>query len=130
MRVGRSITAGVQAKVVVLTADKEFEEAVRAAFGASGQLGLDVVKGTLSSRDQIDVDGSTLVIVDVDAGDEAELQALENLMTRLGNWPPVVAVTSSFEATTARRLVQMRVADFLDQAGAASRASADLRTGR
>ena len=113
MRIGRSITAGVQAKVVVLTADKAFEEAVRAAFGASGQLGLDMVEGTLSSRDQIDVDGSTLVIVDVDAGDEAELQALENLMTRLGNWPPVVAVTGSFEATTARRLVQMRVADFL-----------------
>ena len=77
MRVGRSITPRVQAKVVVLTADKAFEEAVRATFGASGQLGLDVVKGTLSSRDQIDVDGSTLVIADVDAGDEAELQALE-----------------------------------------------------
>ena len=62
---------------------------------------------------EIDIDGGTLIIADTDAGDEAELQALENLMRRLGNWPPVVAVTRSFEATTARRLVQMRVADFL-----------------
>jgi pilus assembly protein CpaE len=34
-------------------------------------------------------------------------------MARIGNWPPVVAVTRSFEGSVARRLMQMRVADFL-----------------
>jgi pilus assembly protein CpaE len=34
-------------------------------------------------------------------------------MKRVGNWPPVVVVTSSFEGNVARRLMQLRVADFL-----------------
>jgi pilus assembly protein CpaE len=99
--------------VVVVTADEGFEESVRATFSASAQISLDVVKSTLSGRDQIDVGGASVVIADLDAGDEAELQALENLMTRIGNRPPVVAVTRSFEGNVARRLMQMRVADFL-----------------
>lgn len=113
MRIGRSISPGVQARVVVVTADEGFEESVRATFSASAQISLDVVKSTLSGRDQIDVGGASVVIADLDAGDEAELQALENLMTRIGNRPPVVAVTRSFEGNVARRLMQMRVADFL-----------------
>ncbi len=113
MRISRSMTPGVQARVVVLTADTAFEESVRATFSASAQIGLDVVKATLSACDRIDIDGASVVIADLDAGDEAELQALENLMARLGNWPPVVAVTRSFEGNVARRLMQMRVADFL-----------------
>ena len=34
-------------------------------------------------------------------------------MARVGAWPPVVAVTQSFDADVARTLLQMRVADFL-----------------
>jgi pilus assembly protein CpaE len=113
MRIGRSINSGVQARVVVLTADDDFEESARSTFGASAQIGLDVIKGRLSARDQIDVEGATVVVADLDAGDEAEMAALERLVTRIGNWPPVVAITQSFDAAVARRLMQMRVADFL-----------------
>ncbi len=114
MRIGRAITPGLQARVVVLTADEGFAESVRATFGASSQIGLDVVQGRLSGRaDDIEVENATVIVADVDAADDAELQALERLMLRIGNWPPVVAVTQSFEAAVARRLVQMRVADFL-----------------
>ncbi len=100
--------------MVVLTADPAFEEAVRATFGASAQIGLDVVRGRLADRDdKIDTAGATVVVADVEAGDEPELQALERLMMRIGNWPPVVAITQSFDEAVARRLMQMRVADFL-----------------
>ena len=34
-------------------------------------------------------------------------------MLRIGAWPPVVAITQSFDEGVARRLMQMRVADFL-----------------
>jgi pilus assembly protein CpaE len=34
-------------------------------------------------------------------------------MARIGSWPPVIVVTQSFDATLARTLLQMRVADFL-----------------
>jgi pilus assembly protein CpaE len=113
MRIGRAVTSGVQARVVVVTADDGFEEAARAVFGASAQIGLDLIKGKLSARDKIDLEDATVVIADVDAGEEAELQALERLVNRIGSWPPVIAITKSFDEGVARRLMQMRVADFL-----------------
>jgi pilus assembly protein CpaE len=114
MRASPSITPGIGTKVVVLTADDGFEESVRATFGNSAQIDLEVIKGKLSGGpDDIDVAGATVVIADLGAGDGTELQALERVMARIGSWPPVVAVTSQFEATVARRLMQMRVADFL-----------------
>jgi len=113
MRIGRSVSPGVQARVVVVTADGAFEESVRATFGARAQIELDVVIGTLSDQDHLDIDGASVIVADLDPGDEVELQALERLMTRIGAWPPVVAVTRSFECNVARRLMQMRVADLL-----------------
>jgi pilus assembly protein CpaE len=113
MRIGRDTTSGAQSRVVILTADEGFEESVRATFGASPRIGLDVLKGRLSASDQIDVDGATVVVADIDAGDDAELEALHHLITRIGSWPPVVAVMQSFDGNIARRLMQMRVADCL-----------------
>jgi pilus assembly protein CpaE len=113
MRIARSITPGLQARVVVLTADDAFEESVRGTFSASTQIGLDVIKGRLSEREEIDVEGATVIVADLDASDEAEMQALERLVARIGSWPPVVAVTQGFDAAVARRLMQLRVADFL-----------------
>ena len=113
MRIGRSASSGVRTRVVVVTADAAFEDGVRTTFGASTQIELDLIKGTLSDQDHIDVDGASVIVIDLDPGDELELQALEQFMTRVGSWPPVVAVTRSFEGNVARRLMQMRVADLL-----------------
>jgi pilus assembly protein CpaE len=113
MRIGQVKTPGGQTRVVVVTADAAFEASVRATFSASAQIDLDVVKGTLSSRGEIDADGASVIVADLNAEDEAELAGLERLMKRIGNWPPVVVVTPSFEGNVARRLMQMRVADFL-----------------
>ena len=113
MGIGRSVSPGVQARVVVVTADAAFDESVRATFGASAQIELDVITGTLSDQDHVDVEGASVIVADLDPGDEVELQALERLMIRIGGRPPVVAVTRSFEGNVARRLMQMRVADFL-----------------
>jgi len=112
MRIGRSTSPGGETKVVVVTADTAFEELVRATFSASAQIGLDVIRGTLSGRGDIEVGGATVIVADL-ADDDSELQALERFMARIGSWPPVVAVTRSFEGSVARRLMQMRVADFL-----------------
>ena len=115
MNAGRSVSSGVQARVVLVTADPVFEESVRSTFAASAQIALEVVPTALSVRDQIDVDGVNVnvIIVDLNSEDESELAALDRLMKRVGNWPPVVVVTSRFEGNVARRLMQMRVADFL-----------------
>jgi len=114
MRIGRAINPADQARVVVVTADEAFEESVRSIFGASAQIGLDVVRGRLADHDgNIDLAGATVIVADVDAGNDAELQALERLMTRIGNSPPLIAVTQNFDETVARYLMQIRIADFL-----------------
>ena len=114
MRASRTKLAGTQARVVVLTADPAFEESVRSTFGSSPQIGLDITQGTLSAAaGSIALDDATVVVADIDAGDAAELLALEQLMAQVGNWPPVIVITQRFEESVARCLMQMRVADFL-----------------
>ncbi len=101
------------ALIVVLTTDPAFEESVRAAFSPSGQIGLSIVKSKTSASASIDFSGATILVIDVDGGDEAELEALAIMMNHIGSQPPVVAVTQSFDSVLARRFMQMRVADLL-----------------
>jgi pilus assembly protein CpaE len=106
--------AKVQAKVIVVTADAVFEDSIRDTFGASHQIGLDLVPARLADcADVLDLHGVAVVIVDIEAAEEAELEALDALVTRANHGPPVVAIAQSFDANVARRLMQMRVADFL-----------------
>lgn len=101
-------------RVVVVTADAEFEHAVRSIFGASNAIDLDVVSGHIAEKgDALPLEGATVVVVDLDAGRADEMGALARLMTRIGAWPPVIAVTQAFDAELVRTLIQMRVADFL-----------------
>ena len=114
MQTVRSPAAQVQTSVIVLTGDDAFEASVRATFGVSTQIGLQVVKGSLAdTHNPIDVTNATVIVADIDAGSETELRALERLMTGVGNWPPVIAVAQRFDGDVARRLMQMRIADFL-----------------
>jgi pilus assembly protein CpaE len=100
--------------VVVLTADPEFEAFVRGTFSAGTQIELQVAQGTPSSREHdFQADGATVVVIDLDAGQGGEMEALARLMMRVGSRPPVVAVTGAFDESVARRLLQMRVADFI-----------------
>lgn len=100
--------------VSVLTADPGFEQSVRAIFSASPQIELRVVAGTVAAAsDNVDPNGVTVLVVDLDARDPSEMHAMQDLMARIGNRPPVVAVTQDFDAQLARVLMQMRVADFL-----------------
>jgi pilus assembly protein CpaE len=113
MLMTRSSGTANRTVVAVLTADPAFEQSLRATFGASGQIELRVIPGSLSDVGEFDADGVTVVIIDLEAAREGEMVALERLMLQLGAWPPVVVVTQTFDAEVARRLLQMRVADFL-----------------
>ena len=115
MRIGRSNSAAAnKTQVVVLTADAGFEDQVRQTFGASEQIALTVVSGTLAAAEgQLNIDGATVAVIDLDAARQDEMAALEQLMARIGAKPPVVVVTQAFDETVARTLIQMRVADFL-----------------
>jgi hypothetical protein len=78
MRIGRSNSPAKKTEVVVLTADAGFEEQARSTFGASEQIELRVVTGSLAVIDDgFELDGATVAVVDLDAGQQAEMQALE-----------------------------------------------------
>jgi pilus assembly protein CpaE len=113
MRIGRNLSAN-RTRVVVLTTDAAFGSSVRETFGASKAIDLTLVTGHIAEQsDTLDLEDATVVVVDLDAGRDDEMAALARLMARVGAWPPVIAVTQSFDETVARTLLQMRVADFL-----------------
>ncbi len=98
--------------VVVFTMDPGFEQLVRTTFNASAQIDLQVIATTVAEAgDAFDSTATTVVIIDLDTGRQDEMHALERLMAHTG--APVIVVARSFDADVARRLLQMRVADFL-----------------
>jgi pilus assembly protein CpaE len=101
-------------RVVVVTADAEFEQLARSALGGKPQLELSVVQGGLSDAGgRLDLRAATVVVIDVDATRPAEVKALQTLAAKLAGWPPMIVVTQAFTETVARQLLQIRVADFL-----------------
>ena len=108
----RVSVAANRTSIAVLTADSAFEQSLRATFGASGQIELRIVSGSISTAADGAAGDATVVIIDLDSSRAEEMQALERLMLRTGI-PPVVVVAQSFDADVARSLLQMRVADFL-----------------
>ncbi|HLH96735.1 MAG TPA: response regulator receiver protein [Xanthobacteraceae bacterium] len=113
MKTGVPGSGAAQAQVVVITADPGFAEQARATFGASAQIAVQVIPGTLASAEnEIDAQTTTVAVIDLDAAPAEELAALERLMAREGGLP-VVPVIRAVDASLARTLVQMRVADFL-----------------
>lgn len=114
MLLNRPTNANNKTRVVVLTADSQFEQSVRTTFSAATQIELRVVSGTVAAGgDKFDVEGVTVIVIDLDASRPDEMEALQRLMVRTGGWPPVVVITQTFDETVARTLLQMRVADFL-----------------
>jgi pilus assembly protein CpaE len=101
-------------RVVVVTADAEFERAARATFGASSAIELDMNTDSIADKgDALALQDATVAVIDLDASRADEMAALARLMARIGAWPPVIAVTQSFDEGVARTLMQMRVVDFL-----------------
>src|SRR5215467_6031333 len=102
MRIGRNNNTN-RTRVAVLTADAEFDSSVRSTFGASSAIELSVVSGCLAEQaDTLEVSDATVIVLDFDAGRAEEMAALARLMSRVGNWPPVVAVTQKFDESVAR----------------------------
>lgn len=107
-------SAAPKVRVLALTPDGQFEQLLTATFGSNAKIELTIVKGTVATQEAaFDVGEATVVIVDFDAQKPEEFVALQRLTARIGRWPPVIAVTGGFDAEVGRRLVHMRVADFL-----------------
>jgi pilus assembly protein CpaE len=116
MKIGSASSETGQTQVVVVTADAGFEALAKTTFGASQQIALRVISGTLAAvAGDLDAETATatVAVIDLDAAADDDMLALESLMEREGAGLPIVAVTRSVDANLARTLLQMRVADFL-----------------
>ncbi len=130
MRIGRSPSDN-RTRVVIVTADEEFERAARETFGASSAIDLAVVSGRLAERcDKLPLDGATVVVVDFDASQADEMAAMSGLMARIGNWPPVIAITQSLRRGRRAHAAADAHRRLPGEAGGAGRSGARLRPGR
>ncbi len=113
MRIGPSTNSN-RTRVVILTGDAEFSRSARAIFGVSSAIDLVIAEGSVGAHgDALNIEGASVVVVDLDARIDAEMAGLARLMARVGEWPPVIATTQVFDESVARTLLQMRIADFL-----------------
>lgn len=113
MRFGRKKSTPSKIRVVMLTADGAFAQSAQDTFSGNAQFDLSIVPGTLSTTAKFDSDNASVVIIDIDATSDAEMQELQRMSAKSNGWPQIVAVTQGFDEGVARRLLQMRVADFL-----------------
>ena len=104
---------GAKTRVVVLTADSEFEQSVHTTFGSSGQMDLSVISGSVADHAMLDMGDAAVVVADIDSTRSEDFQALQRLVARLGGRPSIIVVTQAFSEAVARQLLQVRVADFL-----------------
>jgi pilus assembly protein CpaE len=109
----RSTGLSAPARIAVVTGDAEFERLARTTFGGNAQIDLDVTATSLAAKPKLDLADAKVVLVDIDPDHPEEVAALQGLAVRLGGGPPIVVVTKAFNETVARRLVQIRISDFL-----------------
>ena len=102
------------ARVLVLTADPELERSMRAIAAEAAPVEIDLVSGDLP-RDpaELSLDGTDLLVIDVDACPADDPHALERLVMAVEGRLPVITVTQAFHEEIARRLLHLRIADFL-----------------
>lgn len=98
--------------VVTISSDKEFRRMVESTFSSQLQISLAMLESDLTQVEAGQIEDASVVIVDLDAANETQVAALARLTSAPGSAPAVV-VTQFFDENIARRLLQIRVADFL-----------------
>jgi len=98
--------------VVTISSDRQFRQMVETTFSSQLQISLDMLDCDLTRIEDGAFEGAAVVIIDLDAANEAQIAALSHITSKPGA-PPAVVVTQFFDQTVARRLLQVRVADFL-----------------
>src|SRR5262245_16364286 len=81
---GATTASKKQSRVVVLTADADFAQGARSAFGApAAQTDLEVLIGRLAAHADALGDDASAIVLDIDPSDRQELAVLTRLMRKL-----------------------------------------------
>src|SRR3989304_6753007 len=108
MRNNRSTGQAGTTRVVVVTADAEFERAARETFPPPAEIELTVLSGPLAANEERVDPEATVAVVDLDTTSLQDLAALQRLTARLSGRPPGVAGIPSFDQETGRPVLQTR----------------------
>jgi pilus assembly protein CpaE len=101
-------------KVALVSTDKSFAQDTRGAFSASDTIELvPIEKPVTALRGELHESEFGAAIIDLDTANLDALEALRREIRRLEGRTPVVVVTNEFNASAARILVQLQIADFL-----------------
>jgi pilus assembly protein CpaE len=120
-------------KVLALAADAEFEQSMRTLAGGAGRIEIDIVSGWPARTADgiafnIDVDiisdwsarapeefafDADVIVVDIDNEGPDSLATLQQLVVEVAGRLPIIAATRAFDADVGRRLMHLRIADFL-----------------
>ncbi len=101
-------------RIALVSTDREFVKETRVAFASSDAIELIVVEKPVSElRGEVQQAEAGAIIIDLDASQIGDIEALQRLMRKLEGRAPVVVVTANFDAAAARILVQLKVADFM-----------------
>ncbi|HMN50571.1 MAG: response regulator receiver protein [Xanthobacteraceae bacterium] len=98
--------------VVLISTDADFRQMVVDTFATHPQIALDQFDTGISGAPDAALNAAAVVVVDLDASKDDQIAELAQLTTRPGI-APMVVVTEFFDENVARRLLQIRVADFL-----------------
>lgn len=105
---------GKTKRIVLVSTDKSFVQKTRTAFASSEAVALVTVEKNITElRGEIQEADCSAVIVDMDAAKLNEIEALQRITRRLERRAAIIVVTQEFNASAARILVQLQVADFL-----------------
>ena len=100
--------------ILLVSTDKTFVQDTRAAFSSSEKINLVTIEKIVTElRGEIQDAEGDVVIIDLDASQLDQIEALQRLVRRLEGRTPIVVVTQEFNAAAVRILVQLQIADFL-----------------
>lgn len=101
--------------VTLVASDSDLQKRVRKEFGKHNTFDLKEIKGNLKQSEDKLFNGAlqSVIIIELDPEDSEELIALERLKNSRMSDRPVIVVSEFLEETTVRRLLRMRVSDWL-----------------
>ena len=106
--------AANKTRIVLLSADANFTQSARSAFGIDVKFELSVAGDWLrSGRVVSEIGNAAVMIIDLNRTGQEELSSLQRVMNKVSKELPVIVVVPAFDEVIARKLVQMRVADIL-----------------
>lgn len=106
--------------VRLVSDDRGFSAALTELFHDSEQFYFEAIAKNFADAEHrwATIATCSLLIIDLDPDSENDLAALERFVSSSASVPPIIAVSENIESPNARRLLKLRLSDWLPKSGA------------